>query len=69
MAKKNLPYDSPYESRSVPERIDEEDLTKENCSPATWEALGGDTSDLTDEEFEKFMNGEDFDSKTEGKPY
>jgi hypothetical protein len=55
MAKKQLPYDSPYES-SAQRTIHEEDLTKENCSPLLRAALGNDTPEITDEEYERFLN-------------
>jgi hypothetical protein len=36
----------------------EVDLSKENCTPELWEALGGDGKELTDEEYERFLKGE-----------
>jgi hypothetical protein len=52
MAKKRLPYDSPYETRVSPS-ADDEDLTNDNCSPEAWEALGGDI-EIPEHEMDKF---------------
>jgi hypothetical protein len=38
----------------------ESSLTKENCSPELWEELGGDGPELTEEDYQRFLNGEPF---------